>query len=167
MTVGEYEDGRPGEIFLRVAKQGSTLSGIMDAFAIAVSLGLQHGVPLKTFVRHYQNMHFEPAGITDDADVRIASSILDFIVRRLALDYLPYDERVELGILSATERSDSDPKPEEPPQPIDGILVSSPSPPVTMTSSRDAPFCFSCGNFMQRTGTCYACPSCGATAGCS
>ena len=88
VTVGEYEDGRPGEVFMKVSKQGSTLSGVMDAFAIAVSLGLQHGVPLSTFVRKYTNMRFEPAGITDDAELRLASSLVDYIFRRLALDYL-------------------------------------------------------------------------------
>jgi ribonucleoside-diphosphate reductase alpha chain len=167
ITVGEYDDGRPGEIFLRVAKQGSTLSGIMDAFAIAVSLGLQHGVPLSTFVHHYQNMRFEPAGITDDADIRIASSILDFIVRRLALDYLPYEERVELGILSASERFRDNSISDEVPVMPDGDLADSPLSAIAPSSSRDAPFCLTCGNFMQRSGTCYACPTCGATSGCS
>ena len=104
MTVGEYEDGRPGEVFMKVSKQGSTLSGVMDAFSIAVSLGLQHGVPLSTFVRKYTNMRFEPAGITDDPELRLASSLVDYIFRRLALDYLSFDERLELGMLSTGER---------------------------------------------------------------
>ena len=89
VTVGEYEDGRPGEVFMKVSKQGSTLAGIMDAFSISVSLGLQHGVPLATYVRKYTNMRFEPAGITDDPDLRIATSLVDYIFRRLAVDYLP------------------------------------------------------------------------------
>src|SRR6202034_2998547 len=105
VTVGEYEDGRPGEVFMKVAKQGSTLAGIMDAFAIAVSLGLQHGVPLATYVKKYTNMRFEPAGMTDDPDLRIAQSLVDYIFRRLAVDYLPYEERVELGVLTAAERT--------------------------------------------------------------
>ena len=88
VTVGEYEDGRPGEVFIKVSKQGSTLAGIMDAFSISLSLGLQHGVPLATFVRKYANMKFEPAGITDDPELRIATSLVDYIFRRLALDYL-------------------------------------------------------------------------------
>ncbi|MEI7859714.1 MAG: vitamin B12-dependent ribonucleotide reductase, partial [Acidimicrobiales bacterium] len=104
VTVGEYEDGRPGEVFMKVSKQGSTLAGIMDAFSISVSLGLQHGVPLSTYVRKYANMRFEPAGITDDADLRIATSLVDYIFRRLAVDYLPFDERADLGILSTSER---------------------------------------------------------------
>ena len=103
--MGEYEDGRPGEVFMKVSKQGSTLSGVMDAFSIAVSLGLQHGVPLSTFVRKYTNMRFEPAGITDDPELRLASSLVDYIFRRLALEYLSFDERLELGVLSTGERT--------------------------------------------------------------
>ncbi|HEU0172193.1 MAG TPA: vitamin B12-dependent ribonucleotide reductase, partial [Acidimicrobiales bacterium] len=105
VTVGEYEDGRPGEIFLKVSKQGSTLAGIMDAFSISVSYGLQYGVPLRNFVEAFTNTRFEPAGITDDADLRIATSILDYIFRRLAVDYLSYEERAELGILTTGERT--------------------------------------------------------------
>ncbi|MHB1584404.1 MAG: vitamin B12-dependent ribonucleotide reductase, partial [Acidimicrobiales bacterium] len=104
VTVGEYEDGRPGEVFIKVSKQGSTLAGIMDAFSISISLGLQHGVPLATYVRKYTNLKFEPAGITDDPDLRIATSLVDYIFRRLALDYLSYDDRLELGVLSTSER---------------------------------------------------------------
>ena len=104
VTVGEYDDGRPGEVFMKVSKQGSTLAGFMDAFSISVSLGLQHGVPLATYVRKYSNMRFEPAGITDDADLRIATSLMDYIFRRLALDYLTREEREELGVLSTSER---------------------------------------------------------------
>ena len=104
VTVGEYEDGRPGEVFMKVSKQGSTLAGIMDAFSISVSLGLQHGVPLATYVRKYTNMRFEPAGITDDPELRIATSLVDYIFRRLAVDYLPFEERAELGVLTTAER---------------------------------------------------------------
>ena len=105
VIVGEFEDGRPGEIFLKVAKQGSTLAGIMDAFAISVSHGLQYGVPLKAFVDMFTNMRFEPAGITDDPDIRIAASLVDYIFRRMAVEYLPYEERVDMGILTTGERS--------------------------------------------------------------
>ena len=103
-NIGEYEDGRPGELFLTVSKQGSTLSGIMDAFAKSISYGLQYGVPLRAFVEAFTNMRFEPAGMTDDPDIRIASSIMDYLFRRLALEYMTYDERVELGIFSRDER---------------------------------------------------------------
>ncbi len=177
VTVGEYEDGRPGEVFLKVSKQGSTLSGVMDAFAIAVSLGLQHGVPLATFVRKYTNMRFEPAGITDDPDLRLASSLVDFIFRRLALDYLPYDERVELGILSTGERKQptlpgledielADAAKREQERFGEGGDSLAAVHEMSL-ENRDAPFCYSCGNVMQRAGSCYACPSCGATSGCS
>jgi ribonucleoside-diphosphate reductase alpha chain len=104
VTVSEYDDGRPGELFCKVSKQGSTLAGIMDAFSIAISIALQHGVPLRTFVEKYSNMRFEPAGMTDDPDIRFASSLIDFIFRRLAVDYLPLEERMELGILAVNER---------------------------------------------------------------
>ncbi len=105
VTVGEFADGRPGEIFLRISKQGSTLAGIMDAFAISVSYGLQYGVPLRVYVETLTNTRFEPAGMTDDPDLRIASSILDYIFRRLAVDYLSYEERAELNILTTGERT--------------------------------------------------------------
>jgi len=103
-TIGEYEDGRPGEVFLTVSKQGSTLSGIMDAFAKSISYGLQYGVPMRAFVEAFVNMRFEPAGMTDDPDIRFANSIMDYLFRRLALEYLTYDERQELGIFSIDER---------------------------------------------------------------
>jgi ribonucleoside-diphosphate reductase alpha chain len=105
ITVGEYADGRPGEIFIRVSKQGSTLAGIMDAFAISVSHGLQYGVPLRSFVEAFTNMRFEPAGMTDDPDIRFASSLMDYMFRRLAVEYLSFEERAELGILTIGERS--------------------------------------------------------------
>ncbi len=103
-TIGEYADGRPGEIFLTVSKQGSTLAGIMDAFAKSISYGLQYGVPLRAFVEAFTNMRFEPGGMTDDPDIRFAASIMDYLFRRMALDYLGYDERAELGIFSVGER---------------------------------------------------------------
>ena len=103
-NIGEYADGRPGEIFLTVSKQGSTLSGIMDAFAKSISYGLQYGVPMRAFVEAFTNMRFEPAGMTDDPDIRFASSIMDYLFRRLALVYMTYDERAELGIFSVDER---------------------------------------------------------------
>ena len=103
-TIGEYDTGQPGEIFLTVSKQGSTLSGIMDAFAKSISYGLQYGVPVRAFVEAFTNMRFEPAGMTDDPDIRFASSIMDYLFRRLALEYMTYDERSEMGIFSIDER---------------------------------------------------------------
>ncbi|WP_193605694.1 vitamin B12-dependent ribonucleotide reductase [Nocardioides dongkuii] len=104
MTSGAHDDGELGEIFLKLGKQGSTLAGVMDAFSIAVSIGLQYGVPLETYVSKFTNLRFEPAGLTDDADVRMAQSIMDYIFRRLALDYLSFEDRSALGIYSAEER---------------------------------------------------------------
>jgi ribonucleoside-diphosphate reductase alpha chain len=196
VTVGEYEDGRPGEVFMKVSKQGSTLAGIMDAFSISVSLGLQHGVPLATYVRKYTNMRFEPAGITDDPDLRIATSLVDYIFRRLAVDYLPLDERVELGVLSTSERMQPTlPGVEELATTSTGVVESvdpvistvvgtgTPStgeaerqgeypnlganPLLSRSEPRDAPYCYQCGNIMQRAGSCFVCSSCGTTSGCS
>ena len=202
VTVGEYEDGRPGEVFMKVSKQGSTLAGIMDAFSISVSLGLQHGVPLATYVRKYTNMRFEPAGITDDAELRIATSLVDYIFRRLAVDYLPVAERLELGVLSTAERMQptlpgveetateshgisgidledpltafvvegSDPDPAgsgEPTASMGAVGSASAAQPIVRMEPRDAPYCYQCGNAMQRAGSCYVCGSCGTTSGCS
>ncbi|HXY43524.1 MAG TPA: vitamin B12-dependent ribonucleotide reductase, partial [Acidimicrobiales bacterium] len=187
VTVGEYEDGRPGEVFIKVSKQGSTLAGIMDAFSISVSLGLQHGVPLATYVRKYSNMRFEPAGITDDPDLRIATSLVDYIFRRLALDYLSSEEREELGVLSTSERMQPTlPGVEEaatpeldlvedagispvPPSHLERAapVSSAPATPAPRTEQRDAPLCYQCGMVMQRAGSCYVCASCGTTSGCS
>ena len=105
MTAGMYEDGSLGEVFLKLGKQGSTLAGVMDAFSIAISLALQHGVPLETYISKFTNMRFEPAGMTDDPDIRIAQSVMDYIFRRLALDHLPVETRAGLGIFTAEERA--------------------------------------------------------------
>jgi ribonucleoside-diphosphate reductase alpha chain len=190
VTVGEYDDGRPGEVFIKVSKQGSTLAGIMDAFSISISLGLQHQVPLSTFVRKYANMKFEPAGITDDPDLRLVTSLVDYIFRRLALDYLTLAERAELGIFSTQERTQPTlPGVEEMATPSPGLVDDGLSgatgaqpptaggpagasgtdanQPIARTEQRDAPFCYNCGNHMQRAGSCYVCGSCGTTSGCS
>ncbi|MDE3085766.1 MAG: hypothetical protein KGJ77_03280, partial [Acidobacteriota bacterium] len=185
VTVGEYEDGRPGEVFIKVSKQGSTLAGIMDAFSISVSLGLQHGVPLSTYVLKYSNMRFEPAGITDDADLRIATSLLDYIFRRLALDYLSREDREGLGVLSTSERMQPTlPGVEEAATPEEDLVedaglspvprsrpsaesAGSPAAPAPRAEQRDAPLCYQCGMVMQRAGSCYVCSSCGTTSGCS
>ncbi|HZR52400.1 MAG TPA: vitamin B12-dependent ribonucleotide reductase [Streptosporangiaceae bacterium] len=105
MTASSYPDDGVGEVFLKLGKQGSTLAGVMDAFSMAISVGLQYGIPLESYVAKFTNMRFEPAGLTDDPDIRIASSVMDYIFRRLALDHLPHDQRAELGILSAAERA--------------------------------------------------------------
>ena len=105
MTASSYPDDGVGEVFLKLGKQGSTLAGVMDAFSMAISVGLQYGIPLDSYVAKFTNMQFEQAGLTDDPDIRIASSVMDYIFRRLALDHLSYEERAELGILSAAERA--------------------------------------------------------------
>ncbi|MBO4208554.1 vitamin B12-dependent ribonucleotide reductase [Micromonospora echinofusca] len=105
LTASSYPDDGLGEVFLKMSKQGSTLAGVMDAFSVAISIGLQYGVPLETYVSKFTNMRFEPAGMTDDPDVRMAASVMDYIFRRLALDFLPYETRAELGIFTAAERA--------------------------------------------------------------
>jgi ribonucleoside-diphosphate reductase alpha chain len=206
VTVGEFEDGRPGEVFINVSKQGSTLSGIMDAFATAVSVSLQYGVPLSTFVRKFTNTRFEPAGMTDDPDIRIATSLVDYIFRRLAVDYLDPEERRDLGIQTTAERLQPTlPGVEEAATRSIGV-VEQPGPggqlpfglgaeagegsdrpgqsgtagpashgaggavlggPIARERAKDAPYCYQCGNAMQRSGSCYVCASCGTTSGCS
>ncbi|MFN8035783.1 MAG: LAGLIDADG family homing endonuclease [Acidimicrobiia bacterium] len=183
VTVGEFEDGRPGELFLKVAKQGSTLAGIMDAFAISVSHGLQYGVPLEAFCHMFTNMRFEPAGMTDDPEIRFATSLVDYIFRRLAVEYLDKSKREELGILTVGERMQPtlpgveeaaltkepglDVLPPEDRAPSEAVAP--PAPPVAPQSvrERETVLCLVCGDIMQRAGSCYACPSCGATSGCS
>ena len=105
LTAGSYPDDGLGEIFVKLGKQGSTLSGVMDAFSMSISVGLQYGIPLEFYVSKFSNLRFEPAGMTDDPDLRIATSVLDYLFRRLALDYLPYEKRAQLGIFSAEERA--------------------------------------------------------------
>jgi len=176
VTVGEFDDGRPGEIFVRVSKQGSTLAGIMDAFAISLSHGLQYGVPLSAFVQAFVGMRFEPAGMTDDPDLRIASSLIDYLFRRLAVDYLSADERSALNIFTVDERT-------QPTLPgvVEAVTTSSPGldlipEPASLSaapqlnlglSNSDAPMCMDCGVIMVRAGSCFACQSCGSTSGCS
>ena len=104
MTSGSYPDDGLGEVFLKLGKQGSTLAGVMDAFSIAISIALQYGVPLEAYVSKFTNMKFEPAGMTDDPDIRMSQSIMDYIFRRLALDYMPFEQRAGLGIYTAEER---------------------------------------------------------------
>jgi ribonucleoside-diphosphate reductase alpha chain len=173
VTIGEYDDGRPGELFIRVSKQGSTLAGIMDAFAISVSHGLQYGVPLRAFVEAFVGMRFEPAGMTDDEEVRIASSLMDYLFRRLAIEYMTADERAAIGILSVSERLQQTlPGVEEAATVSEQGHDLEPDPPTrrpvpAAIVDADAPLCMQCGVSMQRAGSCYACQECGATSGCS
>lgn len=185
ITVGEFEDGTPGEVFIRIAKQGSTLSGIMDAFAISVSNGLQYGVPLKNYVRAFSHMSFAPAGITDDPDIRTASSLVDYIFRRLAISYLNFDDRLELGLANFEDMPDEQTslldEPMEAAQEVKVAVaaVAPVAPTVSAPISTEketkkaarldegAPMCYNCGNQTQKAGSCYVCTSCGSTTGCS
>ncbi|MCL2785558.1 MAG: vitamin B12-dependent ribonucleotide reductase, partial [Propionibacteriaceae bacterium] len=196
MTTGAYDNGRLGEVFLKLGKQGSTLAGVMDAFSIAVSIALQYGVPLETYIQKFTNLKFEPAGMTDDADIRIAQSIMDYIFRRLALDYLDFDERAELGIYTAAERAryvetGSYLTEDEEAQLLesetlrndaaDDLVIDGGGPrqPALIEAhttaelmealgqSVDAPLCLTCGTKMRPSGSCYVCEGCGATSGCS
>ena len=183
-TVSEYQDGTPGELFINVSKQGSTLSGLMDSFAISVSHGLQYGVPLKSYVKTLRGTSFAPSGITDDEEIRTASSITDFIVRRLALDYLSFDDRLELGMADLDDMPDDqtsllgdsdldDSAIADRPDAEQTIEASnSETGPVSSSASKrgkddTAPLCYNCGNQTQRAGSCYVCSACGSTTGCS
>lgn len=170
VTVGEYEDGTPGEIFLRVAKQGSTLAGIMDAFAISVSHGLQYGVPLKSYVKAFTNMAFAPSGLTDDKEIRTATSLVDYIFKRLAKSYLSFDDRLELGLASIEELGEATEK--QISLDVDDSVAAK-EPAVSSDKGLEniidnsAPMCSACGNRTQRSGACYVCTACGLSTGCS
>ncbi len=188
-TVGEYDDGAPGELFINVSRQGSTLAGLMDSFAISVSHGLQYGVPLKSYVKTLRGTSFAPFGITDDPDIRTASSITDYIVRRLALDYLSFDDRLELGLASfddmpeeqtsfltetaeveVNDVSEVKQAKVEDTEPVSQAMA--PAAEVSESKKKTvkdttAPLCYNCGNQTQRSGSCYVCSSCGSTTGCS
>lgn len=162
LNAGEYPDTHElGEIFVKVAKQGSTLAGVMDAFAIAVSIGLQYGVPVRAFVEKFVNMRFEPNGGVDDPDFMGVTSIMDYLFRRLAADYLTRDERQSLGILTIADRREL--LKEMPVSTSNGHGKED----EKLVTQIDAPMCYSCGIPMQQAGSCYTCSSCGSTSGCS
>lgn len=193
MTAGSYPDDGLGEVFLKLGKQGSTLAGVMDAFSIAISIALQYGVPLEAYVSKFVNMRFEPSGLTDDADVRMAQSIMDYIFRRLALDYLPEEDRAGLGIFTAEERIaqaagyDTTVAPATGPTAETDLESLAQSAPVSSAhhegpskahssaelleeitgKTNDAPLCMTCGIKMRPAGSCYVCEGCGSTSGCS
>jgi ribonucleoside-diphosphate reductase alpha chain len=177
ITVGLYEDGTPGEIFLKMAKEGSTVSGLMDSFATAVSLALQYGVPLQALVDKFSHSRFEPQGFTKNPEIPIAKSIMDYIFRWLASRFLPVEERDRLGII----RRDADGAPTAPVVPpapaadsaptevpaVPVTAVAAPTLPGAFINQGDAPSCSECGSLMVRNGSCYKCHNCGATSGCS
>ncbi len=194
LHAGSYPDDGLGEIFVKLGKQGSTLAGVMDAFSMSISVGLQYGIPLEFYVSKFSNLRFEPAGMTDDPDVRIATSVLDYLFRRLALDYLTYEKRAQLGIFTADERSAQ--VAENYDTPISGdvdleglrsTVDASPQRPAVeakvpetqkagsstellelhLGKAADAPLCMTCGTKMRPAGSCYVCEGCGSTSGCS
>lgn len=178
ITVGEFEDGTPGELWLKIAKQGSTLAGVMDALAISVSYGLQYGVPLKSYVHALTNMSFAPAGMTDDPEIRTATSIVDYIFKRLAKEYLSIDDQLELGLVSlddleadalSNQASLLTEDPVVAAEPVQKVVpvYQQPAAPKHSTTADVAPLCDNCGNQTQRAGSCYVCTSCGTTSGCS
>jgi len=182
LTVGMYEDGSPGELFLVMAKEGSTVSGLMDAFATAISMALQYGVPLRVLVDKFAHMRFEPSGFTKNPEIPMAKSIMDYIFRWLGSKFLSAEEKVAIGLIHReeevpkSEKADEvgDPNPEAT-RNLGLRLVTSPavntsSPNAatyTFQAQDDAPSCHDCGAIMVRSGACYKCLNCGATSGCS
>src|SRR5215467_3871224 len=170
LTVGLYEDGTPGELFVTMAKEGSTISGLMDAFATQTSYALQFGVPLKFMVDKFSHMRFEPSGFTKNKEIPIAKSIVDYIFRWMASHFLPVEDQDEVGIIRREEplAPVADPKPAEPefkviaspaPKTINGTAIQK----IAFVNTGDAPACPDCGAITVRSGSCYKCLNCGAT----
>jgi ribonucleoside-diphosphate reductase alpha chain len=160
ITVGMYEDGQPGEIFLVMAKEGSAISGLMDSFATAISLALQYGVPLRVLIDKFTHVRFEPSGHTGNSEVPFAKSIVDYIFRWLASKFLPAEEQTQAGV---HVKKTSDPSGVKLKTVTGGALSDYKS----MYALDDAPSCASCGSIMVRNGACYKCINCGETSGCS
>ena len=171
--VGLFEDGTPGDIFVDIAKEGTTLAGLMNSFMIAVSLGLQYGVPLEVYVSKFSHMRFEPSGQTNDADIRVAKSIVDYIFRWMGKKFLTVDQQEEIGILSAEVRArlaagyanggTVDPAA----APAAPVEAAPPGQTALFNAWEDAVECSRCGGRMVRTGSCYTCRDCGTNTGCS
>ena len=176
VTVGLYDDGTPGEIFLRMAKEGSTISGMMDAFATQTSMALQYGVPLRVMVNKFSHMRFEPSGFTKNPEIPIAKSVIDYIFRWLASRFLDPEDQEAVGILRR------EPAHAESPEPAPAAPAAPPNPAaskaarngqrsvtqkLTFVVNADSPACPECGAITVRNGTCYKCMNCGATTGCS
>jgi ribonucleoside-diphosphate reductase alpha chain len=169
VTVGLFEDGKPGEIFLRMSKEGSTISGLMDSFATAISLTLQYGVPLEALVNKFTHMRFEPAGFTKNPEIPMAKSLVDYIFKWMGSKFLTSEEKTAIGVVSRDGAADR-------PMPVNeqSVAARAAAPPsghansmVTFETSTDAPACHECGSIMVRSAACYKCMNCGATSGCS
>jgi len=179
ITVGLFEDGMPGEIFLVMAKEGSTISGFADAFAQAISYALQYGVPLQALVDKFSHVRFEPSGMTRNADVRFAKSIVDYIFRWMASKFLSPEAQYRAGVNNRDEVIETGevaavPAPRVPPTTTTtatvsttGVIVPSSSPFAAIQNQEDAPPCSTCGSIMVRSGACYKCGNCGTTSGCA
>jgi ribonucleoside-diphosphate reductase alpha chain len=170
--VGLYEDGTPGDIFLDIAKEGTTLAGLMNSFMISVSLGLQYGVPLEVYVSKFAHMRFEPSGMTNDPDIRVAKSIVDYVFRWMGKKFLTVDQQEEIGILSAEVRArlaesyrNGGDAPAAPAAPA--VEAATPGQTALFNAFEDAQECAKCGGRMVRTGSCYTCRDCGTNTGCS
>src|SRR5262249_55288540 len=170
ITVGLFDDGKPGEIFLRMSKEGSTISGLMDSFATAISLTLQYGVPLEALVNKFTHMRFEPSGYTKNPEIPIAKSLVDYIFRWMGSKFLNPEEREAIGVINRENGTEA-------PRPVTQQSVAARAPSaqgagagksmVTFETSTDAPACHECGSIMVRSAACYKCMNCGATSGCS
>ena len=191
ITVGLYEDGQPGEIFIRMSKEGSVISGLMDSFATSISVGLQYGVPLKTLVNRFVHTRFEPSGFTNNPNIRIAKSIVDYIFRWIALKFLPAEDLMFIGLndvetitngngkselekltkmandMSSKKDEDDEEKDDEVVYQQTALDLNAQESKTTFDMQADAPVCDTCGSMMIRSGACYKCMNCGATSGCS
>jgi ribonucleoside-diphosphate reductase alpha chain len=183
ITVGKYEDGSPGEIFITMAKEGSTISGLMDSFATMTSMALQHGVPLQLLVDKFTHMRFEPSGFTKNPEIPMAKSIMDYIFKWLAIKFLPRENQQEAGVIvreeaAAAPATNVEPLTKKdvafvqnitpvvlPPKEADAPNAKLAAPPIRF--QQDAPSCSDCGSIMVRNGACYKCLNCGSTSGCS
>jgi ribonucleoside-diphosphate reductase alpha chain len=176
--VGLFEDGTPGDIFVDIAKEGTTLAGLMNSLMISVSLGLQYGVPLEVYVQKFSHMRFEPSGMTNDTDIRVAKSIVDYIFRWMGKKFLSVDAQQELGILTpevrarlATQYVDAEASPAPTMTPSGDIehpekKVQVEGQSALFNAWGDAQECSRCGGRMVRTGACYTCGDCGNNTGC-
>jgi ribonucleoside-diphosphate reductase alpha chain len=168
--VGLYADGTPGDVFVDIAKEGTTLAGLMNSFMISVSLGLQYGVPLEVYVSKFAHMRFEPSGLTNDEDIRVAKSLVDYIFRWLGKKFLTADQQEEVGILSPEVRAklaQSYANGEATTAPAEPIESPPPGQTALFNAWEDAVECSRCGGRMVRTGSCYTCRDCGTNTGCS
>jgi len=173
ITVGAYEDGQPGELFLVMAKEGSTISGFADAFAQAISYALQYGVPLQDLVDKFSHVRFEPSGMTKNPDVRFAKSIVDYIFRWMAVKFLSAEAQFRAGVNLRDAAAASEPAAAQlplDPMPAGGngrTESASRAKFAAIQGQEDAPPCSTCGSIMVRSGSCYKCVNCGSTSGCA